>query len=217
MYNAGEPIVASITSDLPDQTLVVELAKDLSVIRSERVRLRGGRATVNFPYTPDLTGRVTLAAYPDFANTERLVGVRTVLYPGNPELNLNVKTSQASYRPGDDASVSLRVRTSEGQAAESALGIVVSDKAVDERMRTDSEFGGRYQPYNETVNDFLGLSDQLSGVTFRDLRRLDLTKVVPADLDLLAEILLNQYRNYYPAFYGNEEVETDLAQIFGTH
>jgi hypothetical protein len=215
LYNAGEPIVATITSNLPDQTLVVELAKDMSVVRSERVRLRGGKATVTFPYTPNLTGRVTVAAYPDFADASRLVGLRTVLYPGNPELNLNVRTSQATYRPGDDASVSLRVRTSEGHAAESALGVVVSDKAVDERMRTDSEFGGRYQPYNETVNDFLGLSEELSGVTFRDLRRLDLAKGVPADLDLLAEILFNQYRPYYPGFYRDEEYETDLAKVFG--
>ena len=216
LYNAGEPIVASITSNLPDQIIVVELAKDLDVIRSERVRLRGGQASVSFSYAPNLTGKVTVAAYPDFANAYRLVALKTVLYPGNPELSMNVRTSQVTYRPGDDASVRLRVQTSDGRATESALGVVVSDKAVDERMRTDSEFGGRYQPYNETVNDFLGLSEQLSGVTLRDLRRLDMTKPVPADLDLLAEILLNQSRNYYPAFYGNEELDTNLAQIFGT-
>lgn len=216
LYRPGEPIVASITSSLPDQTLVVELAKDSSVIRSERFRLRDGRATARFPYAPDLMGRITVAAYPDFAGAERLVGFRTILYPRNSELSLSVKTSQASYRPGEDASVRLNVRTPDGQAAESALGVVVSDKAVEERMRTDSESGGRYQRFNNTLNEFLGLDEQLAGVTLRDLQRLDMTQPVSPDLDLLAEVLLNYYPNYYPTFYRGDQYETRLASVFGS-
>lgn len=216
LYRVGEPIVASVTSSLADQTVRVEVAKDWTVIRSERVRLRGGRATVSFPYVPSFAGPITIAAYPDFANKERLIGVRTVLYPGNSELNLDVKTSQATYRPGEDASVRFNVRTSGGEAAESALGVVVFDKAVDERMRSDSEFGEqRYQPYNETLTQFLGLSEQISGVTYRDLKRLDMTKPVSPDLDLLAEILLNYYRNFYPRFYHSDKFEPALQGIFG--
>lgn len=214
LYNAGESIAASITSSLPDLTLVVELAKDSAVIRSERVRLRGGRATVNFSYAPDFTGPITIAAYPDFANEKRLIGIRTILYPATTELNLNVKTSQATYRPGEDASVRFNVRTSDGQAAETALGVVISDKAVEERMRTDSEFGGGYQRNNNTLTFLLGLDTQLSGVTLRDLQRVDMTKPVSADLDLLAEILLQQYRQYNPTFYRGDEYQMELAAVF---
>ena len=215
LYRAGEPIVVSITSDLPDQTLVVEVAKDSSVVRSERAQLRGGRAKIIFPYAATHTGRLTVAAYPEFAEEGRLVGLSNILYPSNPELNVNVKTSQASYRPGEDASVSLNVKTSDGRAAQSALGVVVADKAVEERMRTDSEFGGGYRTQNLTVAQFLGLSEELSGVTFRDLQRLDMTKVVPPDLDLLAEVLLNRYQTYFPAFFRSEEYETELAKLYG--
>jgi hypothetical protein len=215
LYRAGEPLVATITSNLPDQRLVVDLATDASVIRSRRVWVRDGRATVSFPYAPYLSGRITIAAYPDFAEADRLIGMRAVLYPSSSELNLNARTSKASYRPGEDASVRLSVRTADGRPAESALGLVVSDKAVDERMRTDAEFSGHYQPYNQTLIDFLGLNDQLSGVTFRDLQRLDMTKVVPPELDLLAEIMLNHYRNHYPVFYRGEEYETNLPNVFG--
>ncbi|HEY0727040.1 MAG TPA: MG2 domain-containing protein, partial [Pyrinomonadaceae bacterium] len=215
LYSAGEPIVASITSNLPDQTLVVEVAKDWNVIRSERVRLRGGRATVNFPYARNFTGAITIAAYPDFANENRLIGVRSILFPTDSELDLNVRTSQATYRPGEDARVRFNVRTSDGRTAESALGVVVSDKAVDERMRIDSEFGGRYQPHNDLLMQLLGIDVQLSGVSFRDLQRLDLTKPVSPDLDLLAEILLNENRQYYPTFFRGDEYETELATVFG--
>ena len=214
LYRIGEPIIASITSSLPDQTLIVELANAASVIRSERVQLRGGRATATFPYAPNLTDRITIAAYPDFVKDQEQIGIRTILYPANPELNLKVKTSQASYRPGEDASVRFNVRTPDGQPAETALGVVVSDKAVEERMRSDSEFGS-YQPHSYSLDQFLGLDEQLSGVTFRDLRQLDMTKPVSPDLDLLAEVLLNRYRNYYPVFYSGDEYPTNLLHVFG--
>jgi A-macroglobulin complement component/alpha-2-macroglobulin family protein/carboxypeptidase family protein/MG2 domain-containing protein/macroglobulin-like protein/A-macroglobulin receptor len=215
LYSAGEPLTATITSNLPDQPLIVDLATDSSVIRSQRVRLRDGHATASFSYAPYLTGRITIAAYPDFADEGRLIATRTVLYPASSELNVNARTSQASYRPGEDASVRLNVRSADGRAAQSALGLVVSDKAVDERMRTDAEFSGRYQPYNSTLANFLGLDEELSGVTFRDLQRLDMTKVISPDLDLLAEVLLNRYRNHYPVFYRSDEYETDLPRVFG--
>lgn len=216
LYSAGEPIVASITSSLPDQTLIVELANNSSVIRSERARLRNGRATVTFPYAANLKDRVTIAAFPDFTDEQEEIGVHTILYPTNSELNLNVKTSQATYRPGEDANVRFNVRTSEGKTPESSLGVAVFDKAVDERIRTDQEFGQGYQRYNYTLVAFLGLDEELSGVTFRDLRRLDMTKPVSPDLDLLAEVLLNRYRDYYPVSYHKNEYGTDLPQIFGS-
>lgn len=216
LYSVGEPIVASITSSLPDQTMIVELANNSSVIRSERVRLRNGRASVTFPYAANLSDRITIAAFPDFTDEQEEIGVRSILYPTNSELNLNVKTSQATYRPGEDANVRFNVRTSEGKTAESSLGVAIFDKAVDERVRTDSEFGQGYQRYNYTLAEFLGLDDQLSGVTFRDLRRLDMTKPVSPDLDLLAEILLNRYQDYYPISYHKNEYQTDLPQIFGS-
>lgn len=215
LYSAGEPLVATITASLPDQPLIVELATDSSVIRSQRVLLRDGRATVTFPYAPYLTGCITVAAYPDFADAQRLIASRAVLYPSTSELTVNAKTSQASYRPGEDASVRLNVRTRDGRAAQSALGLVVSDKAVEERVRTEADFSGRDRPYSTTFTNFLGLDEELSGVTYRDLQRLDMTKHVSPDLDLLAEILLNHYRNYYPAFYHGDEYETDLPRVFG--
>lgn len=214
LYSIGEPIVASIASSLPNQTLIVELANDSSVIRSERVRLRNGRATVTFPYTATLSDRITIAAFPDFTNEDEEIGVRTILYPTNTELNLNVKTSRATYRPGEDASVRFNVRTAAGKTAESSLGVAIFDKAVDERIRTDQEFGQNYGTYNYTLEQFLGLDEELSGVTFRDLRRIDMTKPVSPDLDLLAEVLLNRYRYDYPVSFHRREYQTDLPQIF---
>src|SRR5207245_1393987 len=46
LYRADEPITALITSSLRDKMVVVDLARDSSVIRSERVQLHNGRGSI---------------------------------------------------------------------------------------------------------------------------------------------------------------------------
>ena len=215
LYRAGEPITAVVTSSVPDDTVVVDLARDSNVIRSERLRLRDGRASITFPYRPEFKNELAIAAYPDFPESNDEVGTCSVLYPNDNELKVNVRTSQVSYRPGDDAQVDLSVRAAQGGATESALGVVVLDRAVEERFRTDEEFGRRYYRHNNSISNFLGEDEQLAGVTFRDLQRLDMSKPVSPELDLLASILLNQSRDYYPHFYGGDQYELQQAEVFG--
>ncbi len=50
LYRTGDPVTAFITSSTPDKTVVVDLAHDLNVIRSERVQLHNGRGSVTFSY-----------------------------------------------------------------------------------------------------------------------------------------------------------------------
>lgn len=204
IYRPGEPLVASITSTLSNETVIVDVVRESTVIRSESVRLRNGRGSITFPYTPDLKDRLTLAAYTDFPDAQHTVKTRTVLYPTNSELKVAARPSQATYRPGDDAQLRLNVRAANGLSSESALGVVVSDKAVDERFRTEREFGGRFSSFNDTLQRFLGLDEEIAGLTFRDFQRLETAKFISPELDLAAEVLLNQYDSYYPRFYGDD-------------
>lgn len=89
------------------------------------------------------------------------------------------------------------------------------DKAVDERSRTDQEFGHRFSTFNESLQRFLGFDEQIAGVTIRDLQRIDLSKPVSPDLDLLGEVLLNESRDYYPSFFGDDQYQTDQSKVFG--
>lgn len=214
LYRADEPITAFITSSIPDKMVVVDLARDSSVIRSERVQLHNGRGSITFPYKPDFKDKLTIAAYADFPDSRSMIGTHTILYPHNSDLNVNVRTSQTSYRPGEDAQVSLRVRAPEGSPSQSAIGVVVFDKAVDERSRTDQEFGHHFYTFNESLQRFLGFDEQMAGVTLRDLQRTDMSKPVSPELELVAEVLLNQSRDYSPTFYGGDEYETE-AKVFG--
>ena len=142
LYRAGEPIDVSVTSTVPNETVLVELTRNSNLINSERVRVRNGRGSVTFPYTPEFKGQITISAFPLFL-TRRTIEASTILYPRDVELKVNARTSQSSYRPGENAHVTLNVRAPEGRGSASALSVVVSDKAVAERYRTTQEFGGK--------------------------------------------------------------------------
>ncbi|HKG78394.1 MAG TPA: alpha-2-macroglobulin family protein [Pyrinomonadaceae bacterium] len=215
LYRTGEPIVALITSSSPNQTAVVDIARDSSVIRSERVQLHHGRGSVTFLYKPEFKGKLTIAAYHNFPESQTRVGTRTILYPSNPDLKVNVRTSHASYRPGEDAQVNLSVRAPEGRSSESALGVVVMDKAVEERFRTDQESGRRPYTFNDAMQRFLDLDQVIAGVTLRDLQRLDMARNVSPDMDLVAEVMLNQSREYSPDVHNSDQYETSQLNVFG--
>src|SRR6185369_17828713 len=142
----------------------------------ERVRVRNGRGSATFPYTPEFKGQITISAFPLFL-TRRTIEASTILYPRDVELKVNARTSQSSYRPGENAHVTLNVRAPDGRGAESALSVVVSDKAVTERYRTTQEFGGNSFNYNQSLQRFMGLDLEFAGVTLRDLLRLNNAKV----------------------------------------
>jgi len=214
LYGPGEPITASITSTEPDETLLVDVMRDSNVITTERVRLHHGRGSVTFPYRPEFQDRLTITAYPISQKGGRTVETATVLYPRDVELKVNARTSQTTYRPGENAHVNLNVRAPDGRGAESALSVVVSDKAVTERYRTTQEFGGNSFNYNQSLQRFMGLDLEFAGVTLRDLLRLNNAKVISRDLDLVAEVMLNQSRGYSPEFFGGDDYDTAEADVF---
>jgi hypothetical protein len=100
------------------------------------------------------------------------------------DLKLTLALNQEGYRPGAEASASFLTRTAQGRTAESALGVIIFDKAVEERARTDREFGGRYGFYGSYCYLF-GCSGEIAGVTRKDLDQVDLSKPLPEGLDLV--------------------------------
>ena len=215
LYRAGEPFTAFVTSTVPDQTVVIDVVRDSSVIRSQRVKLRDGRGSAVFPYRPDFNDRLTIVAYGDSAYWGHDINSDTILYPRPQELDVKVRPSQTTYQPGEDAQVNLSVRSPEGLFAESALGVVVFDKAVEERFRTAQEFGSSSPGINASLQSFLGLDDQIAGVSLRDLQRLDMSRPISPELELLADVLLTQSGGFYPTFYRGDEYEHEPKDVFG--
>src|SRR5213075_1391061 len=200
----GEPIRATIAASETDAVVAVDVINEQRVLQSQLVQLQNSRATLTIPYRREFSGAVTLAAYLTTANSDRETphATRTVLYPHDNDLKFSLALNQETYRPGEDGSASFLTRLANGRAAESALGVVILDRAVEERARTDRQFGGRYGFY-ESYCYLAGCGGNVAGVTRKDLDRIDLSKPLPDGLDLVAELLLTNYQ-FTPRLFQSE-------------
>jgi A-macroglobulin TED domain/Alpha-2-macroglobulin family/MG2 domain/Carboxypeptidase regulatory-like domain/Macroglobulin domain MG3/A-macroglobulin receptor binding domain/Alpha-2-macroglobulin bait region domain len=209
LYRDGEPIRAQILSNRRDATIALDTIVQDKVVQSQPVTLKDGLASVVIPFRRELSGDVTLVAYA-LANNEDddeiAYGSRTIAYPHDRDLKLNLALSQDSYRPGQDASATFFTRSATGSGAESALGVVIFDKAVEERARTDREFGGDYafyRSYRYLSRDF----GNVAGISRKDLDHIDWSKRLPDGLDLVAEVLLTDHA-FLPRFFGSSGYES---------
>jgi protocatechuate 3,4-dioxygenase beta subunit len=192
LYKAGEPIQITVLGQVAGAA-ILEVQNERGVLRSQSLRLRNGTAGVVVPYQPEFKGLVTISVY-SFSRVTRYdapIESRSVLFPFNTELKVNVATTRSSYRPGEELVSTLRVVGSDGAPAESALGLMIVDKAVEERLRSDQEFGGQNRSWGWPWSRF----SVFAGITFHDLEKLDLAEGIPEGLDLVAEAILYQ-QNY---------------------
>ncbi|MBV9959198.1 MAG: hypothetical protein JO360_12295, partial [Acidobacteria bacterium] len=211
LYRAGEPLQAVITASRPDARVIVQVVREWRVIRSELVRLVNGRALFNLPYDDHFKGRVSIIAYSEEGDgylRPSDLGTRTVLYPNHEdELKLDVRTDRKTYRPGEEASASVRVTTPDGRPVESALGVVVFDRAVEERSRTDSEFGA-----HRSYGFYLDGGNGVAGLRLEDFMHADPARTLPAGLDIVAEILLAHAQQYYPSVFRSDGYSSTQQQ-----
>src|SRR5205085_6181283 len=216
LYRPGEPVQVEITANVPELKLGLDVSRDALVLRSLLIELRDGHATLTLPFSPEFHDEITIEAYAfgdrngDHSNYDYTAGSRTVLFPRNHDLQLDAQLSKTEYRPGEDAHASFRSRDAKGRSAESALGVVVFDEAVEERARTDSEFGTNsfYSLYR-----FWHSSDAIAGFTRNDLNRIDLAKPIPPELDLVAEIILRN-GGLEPRLFGGDDLAANENTIF---
>lgn len=121
--------------------------------------------------------------------------------------------TKASYKPGEQAAANIHVSSPEGMGAASAVGLVVVDKAVEERERNEEEFGSNWGFYN--FLESWRSSEAIGGVSFADLKKLDMSKPVPEGLDLVAEMLLLEVNAIPPEAFGSGD-SRDPATIFSS-
>jgi hypothetical protein len=212
VYRPGEPIEVDVASTTPAPSMFVSVVRGWSLARTERISLTGGRGHITVPYNADFTDDVTILVY-GYPQGNFVAGSRAVLYPRNHELKLDLRTSRPIYRPGQEATADFHVTAADGRPIESALGVSVIDRAVEERARTDSEFGDRY---GNSFDRLWGRSDDVSGITRQSLDRLDLSKPIDKDLQLAAEIILRGSVRYFVDVNRSESYRTDPDSLFKT-
>jgi hypothetical protein len=222
LYKPGEPVQVRLSAAEADTTLIVEAVHEFRVLASKQVHVSHNSAEVVFDSTDNFEKEVTILAYTfgrkpgdDYYGYYNYSssGSHTVSFPKNHELQVEVKLAKSVYRPGDEATANLQVTSPDGEPAKSALGLVVVDQAVEERQRTDGDFGGQGGFFNFR-NDW-GDTTDIAGVRKSDLDKLDLTKPLPEGLELVAEILL-QGNRLWPKTFASDSGHVDLAQLFAS-
>jgi hypothetical protein len=217
-YRPGDAIKVNIASSVPQLNLFVDVANEANIIESRSISTANGAASFTVKYRPEFRDEITIAAYASSLESSEdynsSFGSRTVLFPRDRDLKLNFSLNHLDYKPGDEATVDFHVVTPDGRPASSALGVVVFDRAVEERAHTDQDFGGRFGFYS-SFSRWRGYDDQVGGITRKDLQKLDLAKPLPEAIESVAELLLaaNPMR---PSFFNSKMFDTDHADVFGT-
>lgn len=185
IYAPEQPITVKVLSTRNGPAFV-DVSKDSSVVWSKQVSVRDGAALLAIPYRPDFKGELSVTAYfYDEGDSDFGFQSKTVIYPSPAVLDLNLKSVKAAYRPGEDARLAFNVRGGSGFGTESALGIVIFDKAIEERARVEQ------LPDNMSdLRKLLGTAEAFGELTRKDLDKIDTSKPISNDLQLAAEYLL---------------------------
>jgi hypothetical protein len=216
VYRAGESITVHLAASKGIPALFVDIIEPTAwqSLFFQTIKLINGQATITIPYQKNFKGEVRVSVYTTFENEDSRSDCpgdsRGVVYPQGDELKLNVAMSQNQYRPGEEVSAEVSVNT-QGSGIESALGITVFDKAVDERTRTDSE--SSVGSYLETYTRQFDNPERLAGVSRRTLNQLNLSKPLSEDLQLVAEALLRTGGGYWRNFT-SERYNKDAQEAF---
>src|SRR5439155_5117539 len=187
LYHPGDSIQVTLDASSKNVDVVLNVWGAKGLLSSQPVSLFHGHATTTVAYDSRFHGDVFLSAstmMPGSDAEKTLAGWAQVLFPARKELDVRVKMPQTTFKPGEEVAADVRVLTPEGRASESALGLLVFDRAVAERVRTDEDFG---RDYGYSIFDYFDWDYQRSigGVSYRDLLDLDATKSFPEGLDLV--------------------------------
>ncbi len=212
IYKPGEPTKIKLQSTKESGQVFVDVVRGWSVISSGEVDLKGGRGEISVPYDAKFSGVLTVAAYFEDDDGDLVKASRGIIYPKPENLQVNVETEKAVYKPGENVNLGFKVSDSGGTAVESALGIVIRDRAVEERAATDSAFGGGFSGYGE----WLGYGGSIGSVNIKDIKEIDLAKPIPPELELVAAALLSD-KDYYPEISQSVNFRSSAADMYSAY
>lgn len=193
LYHPGDSVQVALNASSRNKEAVLNAWSAKGLLSSQLISFLHGRATATVAYDPRFEGDVVLTASTMMPGSEvekTLAGWTKVLYPARKELDVRVRMPQTTFKPGQEVSSDVRVLTPEGHSTESALGVLVFDRAVAERVRTDEDFG---REYGYSIFDYFDWDYQRSigGISYRDLLDLDATRPFSEGLDLVAEGMMH--------------------------
>ena len=215
IYKPGEMIDIDLRSSQQAGYVYVDIVKGWVPVDSRVVELHDGKARLTIPYRPSFKGNIMIAAYTD-KETNRwsysgMRAVRGVIFPEQQNLLINASFSKKEYRPGEDATVKFSVLDGSRKPVEGAIGLGIFDKAIEERARTEAEFGSSY---SSRFYSLMGYDRSFGNISLKDLNDLDLSRPIAPEMQLAAEIMLAG-NWYFPFVYHSDNRDTEAKSLYG--
>lgn len=193
---APEQAIEGTLHGKPGELVDLDVLSEGSALAHLQVRMLGREQEFTIPARPSFRGRITLRAYSMRVEMERNTwylgnrgGERTVLYPEDRSLLVNVKGLAAQYPPGAAVTAGLELRNAGNGPAAGVFGVSVFDTAVEQRAETELEANDRW--FGQSWWWLLGRS--VGDVTLETLNKTDMSQPVSSELDLAAEAVLMDF------------------------
>jgi hypothetical protein len=163
-------------------TLDIDAYSRDGLLRHQQIHMSHTMEPVEIPASAAFHGKITLTACQMngiYSNWESCSS-KSVLYPEDRALKVRLTGLQHSYLPGAEVNAGVNLQGTAG-----VMGVSVFDTAVEQRAKTEEDENDRWSGSKWWLND-----NNVEGVTEDELNRIDTSKPIPADLDLVAEDLI---------------------------
>ncbi|MEO8572428.1 MAG: MG2 domain-containing protein [Pyrinomonadaceae bacterium] len=214
VYKPGEIMEIDLLATQQAGYVYVDIVKGWVPVESKVVELHDGKAHVMIPYRTSFKGDLMIAAYTDKEthrwSDDKMRALRGVIFPKQQNLVINASFSKKEYRPSEDATVKFSLLDGSRKPVEGAIGLGIFDKAIEERARTESEFGSN--SYSRFYR-LMGYDRSFGSISLKDLNDLDLSRPIAPEIQLAAEIMLAGGW-YYPSVYHSGNHDTDATELY---
>ena len=130
VYSGGDSMALEILSTFHEGTIYIDLIKGGQTVLTRSTTLTAGSASLNLDLSADLVGTLEIHAYKLLASGDFVRDTRLVYVNAPDALDIDVKLSNETYRPGEEATIRFHVTDHAGKGVASALGVIIVDESV---------------------------------------------------------------------------------------
>ena len=130
VYKPGEVMRVHVLSTERTGTVFLDLIRQGQTVLTRSLSLDHGQAELSMPLTADMTGLLCLHTYLISSAGEDRGITRLVYVTPEADLKITSRLDRAVYRPGQTATMALRLTDAQGRPRAGAIGICVADEKV---------------------------------------------------------------------------------------
>ena len=130
VYAIGDSAELTFRTNAGAHRMFVDVIRDGQTLLTETVDVVDGAAAYTLDLSSDLTGALEIHGYVITTDARIVRGTRAIYVDGTGDLTVLYETDLEEYRPGEEATIEIQVRDTEGNGVQSAVGLTVVDEAV---------------------------------------------------------------------------------------